>query len=47
VIGKAVQIEFLNKNNYPSAAAISFVLMAIITALVMVYTKFMGTEDLA
>ena len=47
VIGKAVQIEFLNKNNYPSAAAISFVLMAIITTLVLVYTKFMGTEDLA
>ena len=42
-----MQIEFLNKNNYPSAAAISFVLMAIITTLVLVYTKFMGTEDLA
>lgn len=47
VIGTAVQFEFLAKNNYPSAAAISFVLMAIITTLVLVYTKFMGTEDLA
>lgn len=47
VIGKAVQSQFLNLNDYPSAAGMSFVLMAIITAIVMVYTKFMGTEDLA
>ncbi|CAB4364767.1 MAG: ABC transporter permease subunit [Actinobacteria bacterium] len=47
VIGKAVQSQFLNLNDYPSAAGMSFVLMAIITTLVLVYTKFMGTEDLA
>ena len=47
VIGKAVQTQFLAENDYPSAAGMSFVLMAIITAIVMVYTKFMGTEDLA
>ena len=47
VIGTAVQSQFLNQNNYPSAAGISFVLMAIITTLVLIYTKFMGTEDLA
>lgn len=47
VIGNAVRIQFLNQNDYPAAAAISFVLMAIITSLVFVYAKFLGTEDLA
>ena len=47
MIGNAVRTEFLNRNDYPTAAAISFVLMAIITVLVMVYAKFLGTEDLA
>ena len=47
VIGNAVRTEFLNRNDYPTAAAISFVLMAIITVLVMIYAKFLGTEDLA
>lgn len=47
MIGSVVQEEFLDKSNYPVAAAISFVLMGIITAGVLVYTKFFGTEDLA
>jgi spermidine/putrescine transport system permease protein len=47
VIGKVVQTQFLNRNDYPTAAAISFVLMAIITGLVLIYAKFLGTEDLA
>ncbi len=47
VIGNAVRTQFLNQNDYPAAAAISFVLMAIITAVVFVYAKFLGTEDLA
>jgi spermidine/putrescine transport system permease protein len=47
VIGTAVQSQFLNQNNYPAAAGISFVLMAIITTMVLIYAKFMGTEDLA
>ncbi len=47
VIGNAVRTQFLNQNDYPAAAAISFVLMAIITALVVIYAKFLGTEDLA
>ena len=46
VIGDVVQSQFLNRNDYPTAAAISFVLMAIITTLVLVYTRFLGTEDL-
>jgi ABC-type sugar transport system permease subunit len=37
----------LRQLNYPVASAMSFVLMIIITIIVLIYTKFMGTEDLA
>ena len=47
VVGNAVRGQFLLQNDYPAAAAISFVLMAIITAIVAVYSKFLGTEDIA
>src|SRR4029077_17955254 len=47
VIGNVVQTQFLNRTDYPPAAAISFVLMSIITLFVLVYAKFLGTEDLA
>jgi len=47
VIGNVVQTQFLERNDYPTAAAISFVLMAIIVALVLLYARFLGTEDLA
>ena len=47
MIGSVVQEEFLDKSNYPVAAAISFVLMGIITAGVLLYTRIFGTEDLA
>lgn len=46
VIGDVVQTQFLNRNDYPTAAAISFVLMAIITIAVLVYARFLGTDDL-
>jgi spermidine/putrescine transport system permease protein len=46
VIGNVVQTQFLDRNDYPTAAAISFVLMAIITLGVLLYAKFLGTEDL-
>jgi spermidine/putrescine transport system permease protein len=47
MIGSSIQDQFLVQLNYPLAAAMSFVLMAIITVSVLVYAKFMGTEDLA
>jgi spermidine/putrescine transport system permease protein len=47
VIGSVVQNQFLQRNDYPTAAAISFVLMLIITLIVLTYAKFLGTEDLA
>jgi spermidine/putrescine transport system permease protein len=46
MIGNVVQGNFLATLDYPSAAAISFVLMLIITALVLVYSKLLGTEEL-
>jgi spermidine/putrescine transport system permease protein len=47
VIGDVVQQQFLGRNDYPTAAAISFVLMAMITVAVLAYARFLGTEDLA
>jgi spermidine/putrescine transport system permease protein len=47
VIGNVVQAQFLSRNDYPTAAAISFVLMAIITVGVLIYASVLGTEDLA
>ncbi len=47
MIGNSIQDQFLVQNNTPVAAAMSFVLMVIITALVVVYSKFFGTDDLA
>ena len=46
MIGNSIQDQFLVQNNYPLAAAMSFVLMAIITVATLIYTKFMGTEEL-
>lgn len=46
VIGNVVQAQFLSRNDYPTAAAISFVLMAIITIGVLIYSSVLGTEEL-
>lgn len=47
VIGGVIQARFLKAGDYPTASAISFVLMAMITVGVLLYAKFLGTEDLA
>ena len=47
MIGNVVQDRFLVQLDYPGAAAISLVLMAIITAAVLLYAKLLGTEELA
>jgi spermidine/putrescine transport system permease protein len=47
MIGNVVQGNFLQTVNYPSAAAISFVFMAIITVLVLIYARLLGTEGLS
>jgi spermidine/putrescine transport system permease protein len=46
VIGTVIQKQFLVVKDYPLAAALSFVLMAIILAMVLAYSKVLGTEDL-
>ena len=47
MIGNIVQNQFLKQNQYTAAAAMSLVLMVIITAAVLVYAKVLGTEELA
>lgn len=47
MIGNSIQDQFLVQNNVPLASAMSFVLMAIITVFVIIYSRFFGTEDLA
>jgi spermidine/putrescine transport system permease protein len=46
MIGSVVQDRFLVQLDYPTAAALSFVLMAIITAGVLVYARVLGTDEL-
>jgi spermidine/putrescine transport system permease protein len=46
MIGNVIQRQFLELIDYPSAAALSFVLMASILVAVLVYAKVVGTEKL-
>lgn len=46
VIGGVIQGRFLQAGDYPTAAAISLVLMLVITAAVLIYARFLGTDDL-
>ena len=46
MIGNVVHDRFLVQLDYPSAAALSFVLMIIITIGTLVYARALGTDDL-
>jgi spermidine/putrescine transport system permease protein len=46
MIGNVIQSKFLELTDYPSAAAMSFVLMAVILLLVALYARAVGTEKL-
>ncbi|MEX0579850.1 MAG: ABC transporter permease [Mycobacterium sp.] len=46
MIGNVIQKQFLVVKDYPVAAAMSFVLMALILVGVLSYTRALGTEDL-
>ncbi|WP_176562264.1 ABC transporter permease [Mycolicibacterium palauense] len=46
MIGNVIQKQFLIVKDYPVAAALSFVLMALILVGVLSYTRALGTEDL-
>jgi spermidine/putrescine transport system permease protein len=46
MIGNVVQSRFFQVVDYPTAAALSFVLMAVILVLVVLYVRRAGTEEL-
>jgi len=46
MVGNAIEANFLSLLNYPAAAAMSVILMAIILIIVGTYVKRSGTEDL-
>ncbi|MEU9488753.1 ABC transporter permease [Streptomyces decoyicus] len=46
MIGNVIQSQFLRVLDYPTAAALSFILMAAILAMVTIYIRKSGTEDL-
>jgi spermidine/putrescine transport system permease protein len=47
MIGTVIQNQFLEVRDYPLAASLSFVLMAVITLVVLVYARVLGTKELA
>ena len=46
MIGNAIQTNFIEFRDYPTASALSFMLMAAILVLVFTYIRRAGTEDL-
>jgi spermidine/putrescine transport system permease protein len=46
MIGNVIQSKFLETIDYPAAAALSFILMALILAALLVYARAVGTERL-
>jgi spermidine/putrescine transport system permease protein len=46
MIGNVIQSRFLEVTDYPTAAALSFVLMAVILVMVAAYARMVGTEAL-
>ena len=46
MIGNAIQVNFIQFRDYPIASALSVMLMAVIVAMVAVYIRRSGTEDL-
>jgi spermidine/putrescine transport system permease protein len=46
MIGNVIQSRYLEITDYPTAAALSFILMLAILILVLAYARFAGTEQL-
>jgi spermidine/putrescine transport system permease protein len=46
MIGNVIQEKFLTSLDYPHAASLSFILMATILVVLLVYAKIVGTEKL-
>ena len=47
MIGNVIQSKFLESLDYPSAAALSFILMGAILVALLVYARIVGTERLS
>ena len=46
MIGNVIQSRYLELSDYPTAAALSFILMAVILVMVLIWAKVAGTESL-
>jgi spermidine/putrescine transport system permease protein len=46
MIGNVIQSRFLELTDYPTAAALSFILMALVLGVVLVWARLVGTESL-
>jgi spermidine/putrescine transport system permease protein len=46
MIGNVIQSRFLELTDYPTAAALSFILMALVLVVVLVWARIVGTESL-
>jgi spermidine/putrescine transport system permease protein len=46
MVGNVIQSRYLELTDYPTAAALSFILMLAILVLVLLYARFVGTEAL-
>ena len=46
MIGNVIQSQFLSLRNYPTAAALSFILMTFILVGVFLYARLLGTQNL-
>jgi spermidine/putrescine transport system permease protein len=46
MIGNVIQFDYLKLNDYPTASALSFVLMAGVLVAVAAYARLLGTEEL-
>jgi spermidine/putrescine transport system permease protein len=45
MIGQVIQAQYLQNSDYPTASALSFVLMAVLLIGVFAYARALGTED--
>ncbi|WP_330864472.1 ABC transporter permease [Nocardioides sp.] len=46
MVGNRIQSAFLTEHNYPLAASLSLILMAVVVVMVIAYVRRAGTEDL-
>jgi spermidine/putrescine transport system permease protein len=46
MVGNVIQGRFLEQNDYPTAAALSFILMIAILVAIVIYARVLGTDEL-